>query len=171
MKEGSEILPDSDLDKEEKEEDSQIKNSKFRNISQLGIAQKETETIVLNPETLDLDSYYLLLKRNLRYLPTDKETGENIKQKLFERLFIRYEHKDSPFYLYATSEALQTNINMLLDSELGKLFDTKNAKCSRCARNCQSTKVSLRIVQWIDLQRIYPHFSANVSRRRKLFCF
>ncbi|HGZ2524742.1 TPA: type VI secretion protein, partial [Enterococcus faecalis] len=113
---------------EEKEEDSQIKNSKFRNISQLGIAQKETETIVLNPETLDLDSYYLLLKRNLRYLPTDKETGENIKQKLFERLFIRYEHKDSPFYLYATSEALQTNINMLLDSELGKLFDTKNAK-------------------------------------------
>ncbi len=80
MKEGSEILPDSDLDKEEKEEDSQIKNSKFRNISQLGIAQKETETIVLNPETLDLDSYYLLLKRNLRYLPTDKETGENIKQ-------------------------------------------------------------------------------------------
>lgn len=128
VKEGSEIPPDSDLDKEEKEEDSQIKNSKFRNISQLGIAQKETETIVLNPETLDLDSYYLLLKRNLRYLPTDKETGENIKQKLFERLFIRYEHKDSPFYLYATSEALQTNINMLLDSELGKLFDTKNAK-------------------------------------------
>ena len=104
-------------------------------------------------------------------MPTDKETGENIKQKLFERLFIRYEHKDSPFYLYATSEALQTNINMLLDSELGKYLILKTQKCSRCARNCQSTKVGLRIVQWIDLQRIYPHFSANVSRRRKLFCF
>ncbi|MGH2285510.1 type VI secretion protein, partial [Enterococcus faecalis] len=65
VKEESEILPDSILDKEEKEEDSQIKNRKFRNISQLGIEQKETQTIVLNPEKLDLDSYYLLLKRNL----------------------------------------------------------------------------------------------------------
>lgn len=47
MKEGSEILPDSDLDKEEKEEDSQIKNSKFRNISQLGIAQKKRKRLSL----------------------------------------------------------------------------------------------------------------------------
>lgn len=47
VKEGSEILPDSDLDKEEKEEDSQIKNSKFRNISQLGIAQKKRKRLSL----------------------------------------------------------------------------------------------------------------------------
>ncbi|HAP5267414.1 MAG: TraM recognition domain-containing protein [Enterococcus faecalis] len=81
----------------------------------------ETEIIVLNPNTLQLDDFYYLLKRNLFYLSKKEKI-------MFERLFTRYEHKDSPFYLYATSESLQTNINMLLDSELGHLFDTTNAK-------------------------------------------
>lgn len=131
-KEVTQILDDSDIQTENENQEevkkSQVKDSKFRNIFQQGDTQPETETIVLNRETLDLDSYYLLLKRNLKYLPKNAETGENVKRKLFERLFIRYEHKDSPFYLYATSEALQNNLNMLLDSKLGELFDTKGAE-------------------------------------------
>lgn len=111
-------------EKQEEAKKSQLKDSKFRNIFQQGDTQPETETIVLDRETLDLDSYYLLLKKNLKYLSQNAETGENVQQNLFEQLFVRYEHKNSPFYLYATSEALQNNINMLLDSELGRLFDT-----------------------------------------------
>lgn len=114
----------TETEKQEETKKSQLKDSKFRNIFQQGDTQPETETIVLDRETLDLDSYYLLLKKNLKYLSPNAETGENVQQNLFEQLFVRYEHKNSPFYLYATSEALQNNINMLLDSELGRLFDT-----------------------------------------------
>lgn len=81
----------------------------------------ETEIVLVNPNTLDLDSFYYLLKRNLFYLSKEEKT-------MFERLFVRYEHKSSVFYLYATSEALQMNLNMLLDSDLGQLFNTKGAK-------------------------------------------
>lgn len=84
-------------------------------------AKQETKTIVLDPKTMPLDDYYFLLKTHFDQM-SDKE------QKLFTRLFVRYEHKETPFYLYATSEALQTNINMLLDSELGKLFEEKDEK-------------------------------------------
>lgn len=47
------------------------------------------------------------------------------KQKMFNQLFERYEHKREGFlYLYTTADSLQTNIGMLLDSEIGYLFDT-----------------------------------------------
>lgn len=119
-------LPDEKADSNEKTvEDLETVNKKFRNIINKGGKQVETETIILDPTTLDLESYYLLLKRNLKYLKKKANQTENVKQQLFERLFIRYEHKNSPFYLYATSEALQTNLNMLLDSQLGKLFEPK----------------------------------------------
>ena len=102
--------------------------------------QVETEIVVVHPETLDLDSFYFLLKRNLFYLSEAEQT-------MFERLFMRYEHKSSVFYLYATSEALQMNLNMLLDSELGRLFDTKGAKnkldVQRIARRKEIVYVSL----------------------------
>ncbi|MDN3168367.1 type IV secretory system conjugative DNA transfer family protein [Enterococcus faecalis] len=111
-------------EKQEEAKKSQLKDSKFRNIFQQGDTQPEAETIVLDRETLDLDSYYLILKKSLKYLSPNAKTGENVQRNLFEQLFVRYEHKQSPFYLYATSEALQNNINMLLDSELGQLFDT-----------------------------------------------
>lgn len=81
-------------------------------------AKKETKIVLLDPKTMALEDYYFLLRRHM------EDMSEN-EQKLFMRLFVRYEHKDNPFYLYSVSEALQTNINMLLDSELGKLFDTK----------------------------------------------
>lgn len=71
----------------------------------------------LNPNTMDLESFYYLIRR-FKWLLSEQS------QLLFKQLFTRYEHKDNPFYLYATSESLQTNINMLIDSELGKLFDT-----------------------------------------------
>ncbi|OTO02247.1 TraM recognition domain-containing protein [Enterococcus sp. 5B3_DIV0040] len=86
----------------------------------------ETEIVHLDRKTLDLVSYYALIKRHLMYLLNEENEVDQVKQELFERLFVRYEHKKSPFYLYATSEALQNNINMLLDSELGSLFDTSN---------------------------------------------
>lgn len=102
--------------------------------------QVETEIVLVRPETLDLDSFYFLLKRNLFYL-------SEAEQMMFERLFMRYEHKSSVFYLYATSEALQMNLNMLLDSELGRLFDTKGEKnkldVQRIARRKEIVYVSL----------------------------
>lgn len=147
VKETAKALVESDENKDESTTKEKETASKFRNISQQGEPQVETETVVLNRETLDLESYYFLLKRNLRYLPKDKNTGENVKQKLYERLFIRYEYKDSPFYLYATSEALQTNLNMLLDSKLGELFDTTGGKnkldVQRIARQNEIVYVSL----------------------------
>lgn len=73
----------------------------------------------IDPESCDLLMLYQVIKENQIYLTTEEQV-------LFERLFVRYEHKDSPLYLYETSEALQTNINMLLDSDLGRLFDTKD---------------------------------------------
>ncbi|MGG5373366.1 type IV secretory system conjugative DNA transfer family protein [Enterococcus sp. AZ196] len=82
---------------------------------------ENSKTVILDPEKLSLEDLYSLIKRSMDAMTEDEK-------KLFERLFVRYEHKDNPFYLYATSEALQTNINMLLDSELGKLFDTKGSE-------------------------------------------
>ncbi|OTN84079.1 helicase HerA-like domain-containing protein [Enterococcus faecium] len=80
----------------------------------------EVETIQVSPNTLQLKDFYYLLKDNMFYM-SEKE------QDIFTRLFVRYEHKKDPFYLYTTSENLQNNINMLLDSELGELFQTMGA--------------------------------------------
>lgn len=82
-------------------------------------SEPDTEEERIDPETCSLLTFYQAIKKNQAYLSTEE-------QLLFERLFVRYEHKESPLYLYETSEALQTNINMLLDSELGRLFDTKD---------------------------------------------
>lgn len=78
------------------------------------------ETIILDPDTLQLEDFYIHLKRHMNEMSEERT--------LFERLFVRYEHKDNPFHLYATSEALQMNINMLLDSELGRLFKKDESK-------------------------------------------
>ncbi len=146
---------DSDLDKEEKEKDHKLRTVNLETFRTRN-GTKRNGNELLNPETSNLDSVlFITLKRNLRYLPTDKETGENIKQKFDERLFIRYEHKNSPFYLYATSEALQTNINMLLDSELGKLFDTKNAK----------NVLDVQEIVRIDENYVYVSFNGLIYRR------
>lgn len=75
----------------------------------------------LDPERLDLESLYSIIRSKIDLF---NEHDQPKKYRLFKELFMRYEHKENPFYLYATSEALQTNINMLLDSELGDLFDT-----------------------------------------------
>ena len=78
------------------------------------------ETIILDPDILQLEDFYIHLKRHMNEMSEERT--------LFERLFVRYEHKDNPFHLYATSEALQMNINMLLDSELGRLFKKDESK-------------------------------------------
>lgn len=46
------------------------------------------------------------------------------KKKLFDQIFTRHEAKSSPFYLYETAEAVQTQFQLLIDSEIGYLFDT-----------------------------------------------
>lgn len=89
----------------------------FADVEQLS----EERIVEHDRKTVDLETYYLLLKENISLMT-------EIEQTLFKRLFVRYEHKKNPFYLYATSENLQTNINMLLDSELGELFDTSGGK-------------------------------------------
>ncbi|MBO0431278.1 TraM recognition domain-containing protein [Enterococcus sp. DIV0660C] len=86
------------------------------------IAMEEVwERIVHDPDAISLEDYYFLVRKQFDEL---SETH----RKLFNQLFIRYEYKESPFYLYATSESLQTNINMLIDSEVGQLFDTKHCE-------------------------------------------
>lgn len=115
-------------------------SSKFSKFEQTEAKVENTKTIILDPEKLSLDGYYQLIKEHSKIMNDEEKT-------LFERLFVRYEHKESPFYLYDTSEALQTNINMLLDSELGNLFDTKgsnnNLDLSEIANNGDVVYVSL----------------------------
>lgn len=103
---------------EETSSDEAIKDLGKRRKDDTINAKKQTKTITLDRKTIALEDYYWLLKKHI-------DDFSEMEKKLFTRLFVRYEHKDSPFYLYATSEALQTNINMLLDSDLGRLFDTK----------------------------------------------
>jgi hypothetical protein len=79
---------------------------------------EEMSLVEIKPEQLDLEKLYALVRR-FKHLLRPEEA------EIFKRLFQRYEHKDNPFYLYATSEALQTNTNMLIDSELGHLFNTE----------------------------------------------
>lgn len=115
-------------------------NSKFSKFEETEAKRENTKTIILDPKKLTLEGYYTLIKDHIDLMNEEEHT-------LFERLFLRYEHKENPFYLYVTSEALQTNINMLLDSELGKLFDTKGSQnvldISEIARNGQVVYVSL----------------------------
>lgn len=90
--------------------------------------ESESEKITweeLDPDRLDLESLYNIIRSKVDLFT---EHGQPKIYKLFKELFMRYEHKENPFYLYATSEALQTNINMLLDSELGHLFDTTDSE-------------------------------------------
>lgn len=140
-------LDDMEESDEQSESSKTPADKRFDDIEQDEAPLPETEIVKLDSKTLDLESYYWLLKRNLSYLLTVDGEPDEAKKRLFERLFIRYEHKDSPFYLYATSEALQTNLNMLLDSELGKLFDTKGSTntldIQKIVRNKEIVYVSL----------------------------
>ncbi|NBA54939.1 TraM recognition domain-containing protein [Enterococcus hirae] len=110
------VKPSKKKEKKQKESEDKLERD-FSDVEQLS----EEQIIKHDRTTVELETYYLLLKKNI-YLMTKNE------QTLFKRLFVRYEHKKNPFYLYATSENLQTNINMLLDSELGELFDTSEGK-------------------------------------------
>lgn len=122
-------------------------NSKFSKFEETEAKTENTKTIILDPKKLTLDGYYTLIKNHIDLMNEEEHT-------LFERLFLRYEHKENPFYLYSTSEALQTNINMLLDSELGKLFDTKNSSnnldLAEIARNGDVVYVSLNGLRYKD---------------------
>lgn len=120
--------------------DSNKANSRHSKYKKTEAKVENTKEVTVDPEKLSLEKLYVLVKRSMDAMTEDEK-------KLFERLFVRYEHKDNPFYLYATSEALQTNINMLLDSELGKLFDTTGSDntldLKEIARNGDIVYVSL----------------------------
>ena len=124
-----EIKVDSPPEKAKKKDTDESKDTpakakgtnKFSKFEETEAKTEDTKTIILDPKKISLQGYYNLIKNNIHLMNEEEST-------LFERLFLRYEHKENPFYLYATSEALQTNINMLLDSELGRLFDTRNSK-------------------------------------------
>lgn len=128
--------------------------SRRRGYTQNEAKVEDVKIVTLDPEKLSLKDLYALLKQSM-----DAMTKEEAK--LFERLFVRYEHKNNPFYLYDTSEALQTNINMLLDSELGKLFDTKDSEnildLNEIARNGDVVYVSLNGL-------IYKEFIVSLAR-------
>lgn len=106
--------------KKEKSEDEEHKMNRLQELFESSEAPPEEEwlTVELQPNQMPLEDLYGFIRSHRDLLRP--ETND-----LFNKLFMRYDHKDSPFYLYATAESLQTNINMLLDSELGHLFDTE----------------------------------------------
>ncbi|OTN83959.1 hypothetical protein A5819_003509 [Enterococcus sp. 7E2_DIV0204] len=106
--------------KEKEEEDDSISqlDEDLQQLEDEVIAHEETEYVTLDPETIDLEQLYGVLRYSRELLNTRS-------LELFNQLFTRYEHKKNPFYLYATSENLQTQINILMDSEVGRLFDTE----------------------------------------------
>lgn len=106
--------------KEKDEKNNEENHNEFDLMMEEQEDSLEVEVITLNPNTLRLLDFYYLIKQNRRYMSAKE-------QDVFNRLFVRYEHKKDPFYLYVTSENLQNNINMLLDSELGELFQTMGA--------------------------------------------
>ncbi len=83
------------------------------------LAHEEVQYVTLEPSEISLEQYYGILNHNKDYLCQDS-------LEIFHQLFTRYEHKSNVFYLYATSENLQTQMNILMDSELGHLFDTES---------------------------------------------
>lgn len=105
----------------EKAEVKESASSKYDQIEDDGVATEVVETITANPETMKLEDMYWVISNKKKRL-------KKSSLRMFEQLFARYEHKDNPFYLYATAESLQTNFYMLLDSELSHLFDTKTNK-------------------------------------------
>ncbi|MDT1946578.1 hypothetical protein CKN99_11610 [Carnobacterium maltaromaticum] len=105
----------------EKAEVKDSASSKYDQIEDDGVATEVVETITANPETMKLEDMYWVISNKKKRL-------KKSSLRMFEQLFARYEHKDNPFYLYATAESLQTNFYMLLDSELSHLFDTKSNK-------------------------------------------
>lgn len=105
----------------EKAEVNNSASSKYDQIEDDGVATEVVETVTANPETMQLEDMYWVISNKKKRL-------KKSSLRMFEQLFARYEHKDNPFYLYATAESLQTNFYMLLDSELSHLFDTKTNK-------------------------------------------
>lgn len=135
-------IVDTEIEEEDQSEPSK-ETSIDEEIEEAGSEEAllpETEIVKLNPDTMELESLYWLLKRHLVYLSKNEQV-------MFERLFVRYEHKSNPFYLYAVSEALQTNINMLMDSQLGELFvpktDEEELDVQKIARRGDIVYVSL----------------------------
>ncbi|EGP4846560.1 DUF853 family protein [Enterococcus faecium] len=106
--------------KSENKKKQEENHDEFEQMMEDFVDSLEVEIVTLHPDTIHLLDFYYLLKQNMVYM-NEKE------QDIFNRLFVRYEHKKDPFYLYVTSENLQNNINMLLDSELGELFQTMGA--------------------------------------------
>ena len=113
-------VKDEKKTKEKTEKNNEENHNEFDLMMEEQEDSLEVEVVTLNPDTLRLLDFYYLIKQNMNYM-SEKE------QDIFNRLFVRYEHKKDPFYLYVTSENLQNNINMLLDSELGELFQTMGA--------------------------------------------
>lgn len=82
------------------------------------VAHEEQQWETLDPETMPLEQLYGIIRCAKGSLSEGSLT-------VFNQLFTRYEHKSNPFYLYVTSENLQTQINILMDSDIGHLFDTE----------------------------------------------
>lgn len=119
------------------------------------VAHEEVQTVTLDPETMDLEQLYGVLKYS-RGLLRERSL------QLFDQLFTRYEHKKNPFYLYATSENLQTQMNILMDSEIGHLFDTENntneLDMMDIARNGKIAYVSLNGLVYTKFIKTMAHF-------------
>lgn len=106
-------------EKKKKDEDIAQLEDDLQQLDDEVVAHEEPQYVTLDPETMDLEQFYGVLRYS-------KELLSRRSLELFDQLFTRYEHKKNPFYLYATSENLQTQINILMDSDIGHLFDTEN---------------------------------------------
>ncbi|MFS7492651.1 helicase HerA-like domain-containing protein [Carnobacterium maltaromaticum] len=80
----------------EKAEVKDSASSKYDQIEDDGVATEVVETITANPETMKLEDMYWVISNKKKRL-------KKSSLRMFEQLFARYEHKDNPFYLYATA--------------------------------------------------------------------
>lgn len=107
--------------KAKNEEDIQQLDDEISQLDEELVAVEQVETVEVDPNNMILEELHYVLARDKYYLSKER-------LRLFDILFTRYEHKKNVFYLYATSESLQTHFNQLLDSELAHLFDTEENK-------------------------------------------
>ncbi|MDA9469887.1 type IV secretion system DNA-binding domain-containing protein [Enterococcus sp. 5H] len=115
--EGETVEKQSEVEQEEL--DMNELDASLNQLEEEVVSHEEVQHVTLDPETIDLEQLHGVLRHS-------KELLNRRSLALFDQLFTRYEHKKNPFYLYATSENLQTQINILMDSEIGYLFDTEN---------------------------------------------
>jgi uncharacterized Tic20 family protein len=147
--------PEKEKNAKKKEVEMEQLEEELAQLEEEVVAHEEEEYITLDPEIMPLEQLYEVISHS-------KECLQKQSLELFDQLFTRYEHKQNVFYLYATSENLQTQMNILMDSDIGHLFDTENnhneLDLARITRNGDIAYVSLNGLVYTKFIRTMAHF-------------